>query len=86
MNTVETEVRKFLVSNNIRPFSVLFMRDIRLLKISFYLQDEVEEFLDISGYTKMCDNFGYQEYPNTILIFGSYLNNFLRNVGCEEMY
>lgn len=87
MNTTETKIWEYLVSHKLYPFSVLFMKEQHILKISFYLKDDIQEFLDVSGYEKMCDNFGYQTYQdNTILIFGSFLSNFLRNVGCSEVY
>lgn len=86
MNTTEIKVQEYLVSHGIYPFSVLFMKDLRMLKISFHLEDDIKEFLEISGYHKMCDNFGYKEYPDTLLVFGSFLTNFLRDVGCSGDY
>lgn len=88
MNIIETKVRDYLVSYNIYPFSVLYIKELRILKISFFLNDDISEFLDISGFKNMCDNFGYKLYSetNTILISKTYLTNFLRNVGCDGLY
>lgn len=82
MNTIETSVRDYLVSKNIFPFSVVYIKSVPLLKISFHLQDDVHEFSEISGCGKICDNSGYVEYEDTVVISGICLDTFLRNVGC----
>ena len=80
MNTTEIKIRDFLVSHNIYPYSVLYIKDHGILKISFYLQTDIPEFLEITGYSKVCDNFGYKEYQdNTILVFGPFLFKILND-------
>lgn len=85
MNTIEAKVQEYLVSHGIYPFSVLYMKNLGSLKISFHLPSDIQEFLELSGHSKVCDNFGYKVYQDTVLLAGTYLSNFLRDVGCEEM-
>lgn len=87
MNTeIEDKIRDYLVSKEVYPYSVLFLHNPRLLKISVYLESDLQEILQIFKADEICDNYGYEIFPDTILIFGSLLTNFLRDVGCEEMH
>lgn len=83
MNIIETQIHDYLVSNGIYPFSVLYIQELPLLKISFYLKDDIPEFIELTGGNKLCDNFGYRTFPDTILISGMYLTKILRDVGCS---
>lgn len=83
MNTeIEDKVRKYLVSKNIYPFSVLYSVEHGFLKISFYLPNDISEFLLLSDLSRLCDNSGIQEIPETktILLTGISLKYFLEHV------
>lgn len=82
MNIIETKIQEYLVSHQIYPFSVLYVKSPEFLKISFHLPSDIQEFLDLSGYSKICDNTGVMIFPDTIQMTGTYLLNFLRDVGC----
>lgn len=77
---IETKIRDYLVSNNIYPFSVLYIPSESILKISFFLQDDIQDFLKLSGYKEICDNSGFIVFEDTVLLSGIGLSNFLRNV------
>lgn len=82
MNGLEEMIEKWMISKNIYPFSVLYSKDPQFLKISLFLQDDIKELLDLTGYSEVCDNSGVQVFPqaNTILYTGVSLINFLRYV------
>jgi hypothetical protein len=71
-----------MISKNIYPFSVLYSKDPQFLKISLFLKNDVQELLDLTGYSEVCDNSGVQIFQetNTILYTGVSLINFLRYV------
>lgn len=84
MNTadIENQVREYLVSKNIYPFSVLYSGEYDFLKISFYLPGDISDFLSVSGYFEVCDNSGTQTYQETktVLLTGISLKSFLSHV------
>ena len=82
MNYIETSVENWLVSKGIYPFSVLYVKNPCFLKLSFFLDTEVTEFLNLIGYSKMCDISGIQIFnkTNTILLKDIGLFKFLEYV------
>lgn len=82
MNGLEEMIEKWMISKNIYPFSVLYSKDPQFLKISLFLKNDIQELLDLTGYSKVCDNSGVQVFQetNTILYTGVSLINFLRYV------
>lgn len=82
MNIIEKKIQDYLVLHNIFPFSVLYIKELPLLKISFYLEDDITDFIEVSGLSKICDNSGFREIKDSILLWGIALSNFLRDVGC----
>ena len=77
---IEEKTIKFLGEHNIYPFSVFFTDVIGsgALSITFYIEDDLEEFLDILGYKSLCDTSGYNVFPEdrTILLTGQGLMNY----------
>ena len=51
MTGIEKTVEEWLVSKNIFPFSVLYSKDPQFLKISLYLDQDVEDILKEINYT-----------------------------------
>lgn len=82
MNGIEKKIETWLISKNIFPFSVLYSRDPQFLKISVFLKDDINELLDLTGYSDLCDNSGVLIFheTNTILFSGVSLINLLRYV------
>lgn len=82
MNGLEEMIEKWMISKNIYPFSVLYSKDPQFLKISLFLKNDIQELLDLTGYSEVCDNSGVQIFQetNTILYTGVSLINFLRYV------
>ena len=85
MNGVEETVNSWLISKGLFPFSVLYVKRPQFLKISFYLESEVQELLDLTGFSKVCDNSGVQCFPDTILFTGTGLINLMRHVDNGEI-
>lgn len=81
-NTIGQEIEDWLVGKEIYPFSVLYVDSPEFLKISFYLETDIQEFLGLIEYTKMCDTSGVLiiSETNTILLQGIGLINLLRHV------
>lgn len=82
MNGIEKTIETWMISKNIFPFSVLYSKKPQFLKISFFLDTDIHEILDLTGYSTMCDNSGVQIFKDTktILYTGTSLINFLRYV------
>jgi len=77
---IEEKTVKFLENHNIYPFSVFFTDVIGsgALSITFYIEEDLNEFLNILGYKNLCDTSGYDIFPEdrTILLTGRGLMNY----------
>ena len=77
---IENSIYKWLESFNIFPFSVFFTFCTRegLLSITFFLSQDLSEFLDKIGYKKLVDKSGINviEDTNTVLLSGTALTKF----------
>lgn len=71
---IEEKTIEFLETHNIYPFSVFFTDIIGsgALSITFFIEDDLKEFLEILGYKNLCDTSGYDIFPEerTILLTG----------------
>lgn len=85
MTGIEKTVEEWLVSKNIFPFSVLYSKDPQFLKISLYLDQDVEDILKEINYKSMCDTSGIQIFKETkTILFNNFgLINFFRYVSDE---
>jgi len=77
---IEEKTVKFLENHNIYPFSVFFTDVIGsgALSITFYIEEDLNEFLNILGYKNLCDTSGYDIFleDRTILLTGRGLMNY----------
>ena len=64
---IEEKTIKFLENHNIYPYSVFFTDIIGTgaLSITFYIEDDLNDFLDILEYKNLCDTTGYDIFPET---------------------
>lgn len=71
---IEDKAIKFLENHNIYPYSVFFTDIIEdgALSITFYIEDDLNEFLNILGYKSLCDTSGYNIFQDnrTIILTG----------------
>lgn len=80
MNEIEKFVESWLISKNIFPFSVLYVKDPQFLKISVHLESDIQEILEIIKYSSLCDNSGIHIFNDTILFMEMGLINFFKHV------
>lgn len=82
MNQIEEIVQEWLVSKGIYPFSVLYSKYPQFLKLSFFLDLDIDELLKKIGYQWWSDVSGVQIFKETrtILMKDIGLINFLRYV------
>jgi hypothetical protein len=77
---VEEKAIKFLENHDIYPFSVFFTDIIGsgALSITFYIEEDLNEFLNLLDYKNLCDTSGYDIFPEdrTILLTGRGLMNY----------
>lgn len=64
---IEEKTINFLENHNIYPYSVFFTDIIGTgaLSITFYIEDDLNDFLDILEYKNLCDTTGYDVFPET---------------------
>lgn len=71
---IQESVTKWLLSKNIFPESVTLSYKYfdGLLAITFYIKEDLKEFLDLVDYKYSCDKSGFAiiEETNTIFLFG----------------
>lgn len=71
---VEEKTIKFLENHNIYPFSVFFTDVIGsgALSITFYIEEDLNEFLNLLDYKNLCDTSGYDIFleDRTVLLTG----------------
>lgn len=72
---VQENMIKYLETFGILPFSVIFtygLNDGGCLSITFWIKEEIDEFLKLVEYKNLCDKSGYiiVEENNTIMISG----------------
>ncbi len=76
---IQDEIEKRLSSYDINPYSIIcsFAFDSGIVSITFYLNSDLLEFLDILDYKNQCDKSGYLilEDNNTIILSGLGLIN-----------
>lgn len=76
---IQDEIEKRLSNYDINPYSVIcsFAFDSGIVSITFYLNSDLLEFLDILDYKNQCDKSGYLilENNNTIILSGLGLIN-----------
>lgn len=81
---VERGIRDVLVLKNYHPFSILLVPKLNgnssFLKISFYLQDEVDEFKSLFDYDYLVDKTGFDimDDGHTIIVHGLVLLDVLK--------
>lgn len=72
----EANIIKYLTEHDIFPFSVFFTYVLNdkngTLSITFYCRSNLQEFLILTGYDKLCDKSGYKVLydTNTVIIDG----------------
>ncbi len=61
------KILAFLETKDIYPFSVFYTDAINngALSITFYLNEDLDQFLDILEYKSMCDNSGFEIFRDT---------------------
>lgn len=71
---IEEKTVKFLENHDIYPFSVFFTDVIGsgALSITFYIEEDLNEFLNILDYKNLCDTSGYDIFPEdrTVVLTG----------------
>lgn len=74
---VQERVTKWLEEKETYPFNVTYTRALGsgnegLLSITFFMRDDLEEFLDLIDYKTTCDKAGYiiLEDSNTVILVG----------------
>lgn len=76
---IQDEIEKRLSNYDINPYSIIcsFAFDNGVVSITFYLNSDLLEFLDILDYKNQCDKSGYLilEDNNTIILSGLGLIN-----------
>lgn len=76
---IQDEIEKRLSNYDINPYSIIcsFAFDSGIVSITFYLNSDLLEFLDILDYKNQCDKSGYLilEDNNTIILSGLGLIN-----------
>lgn len=82
---VQESVIDYLVSKNISPYSVIFtycLNDGGTLSITFWIDSEIDEFLNFIEYKSICDKSGYLvlKENNTVLISGFALIDFYSKI------
>lgn len=82
---IQENVIKFLDISGLSPFSVTFtycFEDGGTLALTFWMKEEVEEFLEKIGFKSICDKSGYLILGdnNTVIISGFALIDFYSKV------
>ena len=82
---IQEEIIVFLDRLSISPFSVIFtycLNNGGMLAITFWLDSDIDEFLDFVEYKSLCDKSGYLilRDNNTILISGFALIDFYSKI------
>lgn len=76
---IQDKIEKRLSNYDINPYSIIcsFAFDSGIVSITFYLNSDLLEFLDILDYKNQCDKSGYLilEDNNTIILSGLGLIN-----------
>ncbi len=73
---IQKKVENYLDSKDISPQSVIFVSgrtgSIPILKITFWLDFDIDSFKKIIDFRSMCDKSGYMEFKdnNTIILSG----------------
>ena len=76
---IEELIQNYLVKKNIYPFSVIYIPSHNLLKMSFYLDSDIEDILTGIDYEHLCDRTGIVviKETNTVLFSDIGLNRFI---------
>ena len=81
---METLILDFLKSHGLNPFSVLYftLNSVKLIKISFYINSDIEKFEELMDYRFSSDKSSLMEFnhDNTILIKGIFLSKLLKMI------
>ena len=82
---IQESVIEFLGKNDISPFSVIFtycLNDGGTLSITFWINSDIDEFLDHIEYKTICDKSGYLilRDNNTVIISGFALIDFYTKI------
>ena len=82
--TIQENVLSFLEKHSIYPFSVIctFVLLNGVVSITFFLREDLDNFLELIGYKSLCDNSGFiiLKDNNTILLTDKALLNFYINL------
>ena len=82
---IQEQIIEYLGSIDISPFSVIFtycLNDGGMLSITFWINSDIDEFLNHIEYKSICDKSGYLilRENNTIMISGFALIDFYSKV------
>ena len=82
---IQESVRKRLSDYDISPFCVIFTFQTEhdgLLAITFYINQDLQEVLNILDYKNQCDKSGFLvlEEHNTLILYDLALINFYTNI------
>ena len=79
MLPIEEKIWDYLVKNEIYPYSVVMYDKIKLLKLSFYLESDIDDVLKMIDYKYLSNKSGISIYRNgcTLLLEGFGLEKFL---------
>ncbi len=72
---------------NLCPYDVLYVDQkkdsLSILKISVWIEEDIDQIKEIIGYQELCDKSGYIEFRenNTVILRGIALLSFMRAVG-----
>ncbi len=83
-DTIRRELEKRI---EVYPFDILYVdqkdNSQALLKLSFWVEEDIDEIKKLINYSSLCDKTGFLEIreTTTIIIRGYALLNFLRSIG-----
>lgn len=82
---IQKAIEEWLCGIGLYPFQVLYTALGPVLKITFLMKPEVDEFLDFFDYRNLADKSGISVYPETmtIVLSGVTLNYFFEKVLSE---
>lgn len=84
---VQEQTREFLGHHGITPYSVVFVssaipKSMPVLRITFWVPGELQEFKDIVDWSHLVDRSGYSEFPETktVILSSLVLASFFRQL------
>ena len=82
---IQRAIEEWLCGIGLYPFQVLYTALGPVLKITFLMKPEIDEFLDFFDYRNLADKPGISVYPETmtIVLSGVTLNYFFEKVLSE---